>query len=396
MAAAASMVLPAAAVAAAPTVEVEFVGPDDEANSSSAVAAGAVRTAVVSSARTGKVLLLRSIGAMAANPHKLFRPENPSLSRFEDALDTFIRRVSHGTADSAAGTLHHGRRAQVPLTSRSLLRMWQNHGVRKAAQLKMRNLAINCAMGTVLFGTYDLSRSVLARRSGIVGPQPIAHSAQAACIAGAVHGTLCAPLEVASSRFLRYDPSPVNSQGLGRRSDAAHVWKALRLTSDGQASPAGLQERGPPFRGSWRMLRSALLPLSALRDGCGICAFFVTFEESQVLLRYHWNRSHHILNSQGWGDEERRFLSCGHTFATLLAGGSAGMAYRVAAWPWDSLLLRATAQCEVGGPILQLHASARALVEEVGWRRALLPEARAVLSAFPTSAVGLLIYEWLR
>ncbi|CAE8619134.1 unnamed protein product [Polarella glacialis] len=85
------------------------------------------------------------------------------------------------------------------------------------------------------------------------------------------------------------------------------------------------------------------------------------------------------------------------TLATLAAGGCAGVAYRLASWPWDMLLVRRLESWEHGALVSpSLGNEARRLIAEVGVRRALFPPVRVLASAFPSSALGLLVYELLR
>mmetsp|Transcript_18667 Transcript_18667/g.52119 ORF Transcript_18667/g.52119 Transcript_18667/m.52119 type:complete len:385 (-) Transcript_18667:34-1188(-) len=369
--------------------------------SDAGVGTGAARQTVVSTLRTGKVLVLRTLGVWVANPHKLFRPENPSLGRFEDAIDALGRWRSREA--STAGGAHD----RATVSSRGMYNLWRTHGIRQGMLLKFRSMAVNSTMGTVLFGTYDLARN--AGEKGSPAPT-LSRTAAAAAFAGGLHGALCAPLEVAALRFQAFNPSSSGSStssggvasssssssfgsSLGRKSPP-HMWQAL--TQPLPVSFAPLEVSSTPWRrlgARFRIFSGALLPLGIARDGLGICAFFVTFEGGQVHLQAAWVR-HEAVGGDGEG--KPGILALGRIGATLLAGGFAGMAYRVVSWPFDRLLVRATARCQFGGSLPKLGAQAREMVRELGLRRALLPPARVIASAFPTSALGLLVYEWLR
>jgi len=354
--------------------------PSDGEHLDAGPAAGAARATLVSAIRQGYTVFFRTLGIMAAKPHKWFRPENPSLGRFEDAMDG-IRQSSASQKAHLEGTFQ----------SRGAYWLLTTFGFRTAMKLKLRSVAANSIMGTVLFGTYDVVRALY-----ITPDQRVPHLSQtalAAGIAGGVHGMCCAPVEVAALRLQA-------AEHLGRRS-APHVWEALKrplpVTIPEEAASA--QSWFGRLRARYRILSGALLPLSVVRDGLGICAFFVTFEGTQVYLHRAWEeRCRNLqLDTEGDGEKERRrIISGGKICGTLLAGGSAGMAYRIVSWPYDNLIVRVTQRCEAGGALPDLGKQCRLMYQEYGLRSTLFPSCRMVISAFPASALGLLVYEYLR
>jgi len=286
----------------------------------------------VASFRAGYFFILRTLSRYAATPHKMFRPENPTITRLEHALylDT-----------GGQGKLKKG-----------VVGQFRKYGLRQTTTLKGRSIIINSMMGTVLFGSYDALRDRNERRIN-------SRDAMAALLAGGLHGTVCAPLEVICKRMTK---QASNGPGKGIR--------------------AALFD-GPP--GQLRASITAFFPLCAARDSLGITAFFLTFEGLRVEL-------------QGCVPVEMQqhgAVSLFNTSATLAAGGSAGVAYRLVSSPFDVLLQRRIDAHEANNSAVPFIPEARRLLQERGLR-GLLPAPRTLVSVFPSSALGLLVYEWLR
>jgi len=345
-------------------------GADDLRFSPYACTTGALRSFMVGFTRTGYMLFVKSFARYSATPHKLFRPENPTVLRFEEALNS-----AQGIAKVVA---EHHCDARTALVSKGTYSLMRLHGFRLAVMLKARSILVNSLMGGVLFGCYDFFRSlwgptlphatVVERFQGGLPSVPIATTAWSATLAGALHGAICAPLEVAALRLQAAGPS----QGPLLREIATAVWRPL---------PRGCERI--------RLYSGALVPLGVARDALGICGFFVTFEVFQ-------DAQHRAVDRLGTDTADSRALVAARVAGTALAGGCAGAAYRVASWPYDLLIVRSTVDCEVGGRPHALVDRCRGLLRELGWRRMFLPPARVVASAMPTSALGLMLYEALR
>mmetsp|Transcript_36786 Transcript_36786/g.58929 ORF Transcript_36786/g.58929 Transcript_36786/m.58929 type:complete len:340 (+) Transcript_36786:58-1077(+) len=318
-------------------------------------AAGTTRAVMISGFRQFNTIVIRTLSRYAASPHRMFRPENLTIQRVEQAL--------------------HAQAGGNDQLLRGFMAQYRCYGLRQTITLRSRSIVLNSVMGTLLFGTYDALRD------------PSNHTnlrdSAAALAAGSFHGAVCAPLEVASRRLMR---------------------EASVGASTGQLTFTGLRSTllDSP-RGQLLSLSMSVLPLSAARDGFGILCFFSTFEWLRGFLQ---NRI-----PQDWvtGDvqacqnvkmveqvpEKRRVSALLRTVATLTAGGSAGVAYKLAAFPFDVLLVYRLKECErnVSPPAL-IHYT-RQLLQEIGLRR-FLPQPKALASAFPSSAIGLLVYDWLR
>lgn len=320
-----------------------------EENDDAAVAAGTTRALVISGIRSGvrqfNTIVVRTLSRYVASPHRMFRPENLTIWRVEQAL-----YQKTGGNDQLL---------------RGFMAQYRSYGLRQTLALKSRSVVLNSIMGTVLFGTYDALRDVDHKANF--------HDIAAALAAGSFHGAICAPLEVASRRLAR--------------------------DTSGQISFTGLRSAildGP--RGQLLSLSASVLPLSVTRDGLGIVSFFVTFEGLQEFLRHRIPRDLPVNGDQPHEDTswaKRRGVAVLPTVATLTAGGCAGVAYKLAAFPLDVLLMHRLKDCEVNFSPPALLPYARQLVKDIGFR-SFLPQPRALASVFPSSAIGLLVYDWLR
>lgn len=317
-------------------------------------ATGVARAVATSWVRTACVWFKLTFGRWAAAPHKLFRPENPTLGRFEDALDlwrTATRRCPH-----------------APL-QRGVVTLLRSHGVRTGLALKCRSVLVNSAMGTVLFSSYDALRCVISPRQDVPGPLAggVVSTAAAACLAGSLHGALCAPLEIAAWRL----------QASGSQSSlVGAVRSAIGLSSSREPVPLP------------GLVVSGLLPLTVARDGAGLGAFFLTFEILQVGLLAQVARLTQL------DDASPKLFA--RSAVTLMAGGCAGVVYKFLSWPIDLVLVRRNKTIEAAcQPLPPIKAFTQLLMQDLG-PKGFLPPRAALLSAFPSSALGLFVYEWLR
>mmetsp|Transcript_103938 Transcript_103938/g.291100 ORF Transcript_103938/g.291100 Transcript_103938/m.291100 type:complete len:386 (+) Transcript_103938:187-1344(+) len=384
-----------AAAASADAAQAEGV-PLDGAGPATGVARAASRSFLVS----GYSVLLKTFARYAAAPHKLFRPENPTVLRLELAINS--SRGWHLAHDAATiGRKSSAARAAAAASaagSRGFLALWRVHGLKRASLLKGRSVAVNSLMGTVLFGTYDIARASQRQhppeahcigehfKAGDEMPFSLGGTVAAAALAGCLHGALCAPLEVAALRLRAAAPSkgPVFWE----------LWAALN-----QRLPVKRLHCGREVR----LHQGALMTLGMLRDGLGVCAFFVAFEGIQHRLHQEADQLGAGLSAASAdpdpppsGSVRDRLLMSARIGGTMLAGACAGASYKVVSWPFDLLLVRSTKSCERGGPLRELAEHSRRMVAELGWRRALLPPAGVVASTLPASALGLLLYEALR
>eukprot|EP00928_Gymnodinium_smaydae_P039883 TRINITY_DN27153_c0_g2_i1.p1 TRINITY_DN27153_c0_g2~~TRINITY_DN27153_c0_g2_i1.p1 ORF type:complete len:360 (+),score=47.52 TRINITY_DN27153_c0_g2_i1:77-1156(+) len=339
----------------------------DDSESAASVA-GTTRAVTTSWIRIAYQKVLKTLGRWAAAPHRLFRPENPTLGRFEDAIDAARR---HGESSTRrVPTSSGGAETQLPL-SRGFYSLYSLFGLRRAIALKCRSVAVNSVMGTLIFTTYDsvrgagMAEEILADERTI----DIGQIGFAAALAGSIHGAVCAPLDAAAHR--------IQALGPGSDSLSQEVWKALKRPLAGPR-PGVLPG----------VLSGGLIPLSMARDGFGIASFFLSFETMQSSL-------HRALAGGRWKDDSLE-LRAAKVTATLTAGGTAGIAYRFVSWPWDLLLVKRLEAWEAGKPMGSLRANFSQIVEQRGIGRTFVPPVRALLSAAPSSALGLLVYEWLR
>jgi len=234
-----------------------------------------------------------------------------------------------------------------------LYSLWKHEGARRAILLKGRSIAVHATMGTILFTTYDVLKGPRQQ-----GRSPNCFTTgMAALAAGGLHGALCTPLEVA----------------------------ALRVNTMHGTSREGFSLRVAAQQGNIRALPS-LLPLSVARDGLGITAFFMCFEFGQPWIK---------AQLPPWVAYGTTGLHIHTVAATLLAGGLSGVAYHLFSYPLDRLLVQRIDAYESQGVSLKLCSNMRTLVAKVGIV-GLLPPARLLASAVPSSAFGLLIYELLR
>eukprot|EP00933_Yihiella_yeosuensis_P016221 TRINITY_DN13946_c0_g4_i1.p1 TRINITY_DN13946_c0_g4~~TRINITY_DN13946_c0_g4_i1.p1 ORF type:complete len:351 (-),score=52.93 TRINITY_DN13946_c0_g4_i1:74-1126(-) len=320
-------------------------------------AVGAARAMAISWLRGGYTMMLQMFSRWAAAPHRLFRPENPTLGRLEDAIDIARRGQEQGK--------------QALPSNRGLYSLWTTFGWRQAFWLKCRSVAVNGAMGTVMFTTYDhlRGRRFYHLDDDKAAAARLTQVALAASIAGTLHGSICAPLEIAAHRLQAFQ-APLTAKLL------PEIMAAMRRPLP-YSKPGDMPG----------LLTGSILPLSATRDGLGIASFFLTFECMQVLLHGKICMT---------ADEGHWLKAVENSIGTLTAGGCAGIAYRLTSWHSD-LLLRTRLEAWEGGRHMDTvrHHFAK-LVQEHGLWRTFVPPARTLASAFPSSALGLLVYEWLR
>mmetsp|Transcript_129424 Transcript_129424/g.295325 ORF Transcript_129424/g.295325 Transcript_129424/m.295325 type:complete len:295 (+) Transcript_129424:13-897(+) len=292
----------------------------DEGDRRSGAGAAAVRSAAVYPVRAAYGLAMQTLGRMAAAPHKLFLPENPTVRRLDLA---FATRCAEGLWISA-----------------------QARGWRATLMAKMRAPVANSAAGTVLFGTHEALQG-MAASSG--------HVATGA-VAGAAHGAVCAPLEIAAFRLQRTLLPPT-----------ASIAAALRAS--------------PNFVSGWTIARQ-LAPFCISRDTLGGAVFFASFENGRKWLRCS-EQSSTRLGQVAW---------IGGIFT---AGGVAGVMYKCVAEPFD-VAVRRMAVCLEWGMSWELAARTTRRRLAAGGVTMLVPSMSLLVTTFPSSALGLLVYEYLR
>eukprot|EP00746_Dinoflagellata_sp_MGD_P147543 gnl/MRDRNA2_/MRDRNA2_79884_c0_seq1.p1 gnl/MRDRNA2_/MRDRNA2_79884_c0~~gnl/MRDRNA2_/MRDRNA2_79884_c0_seq1.p1 ORF type:complete len:348 (-),score=39.75 gnl/MRDRNA2_/MRDRNA2_79884_c0_seq1:12-1055(-) len=309
--------------------------------------AGPARALVAQQLRAAQMIIFRGISRWAASPHKVFRPENPALGRFEEAL-------------SLKGTNAEGWPRSTSSARLGMSKLCQDVGWRRAMQIKCRSAAVNSVMGGILFFTYDTLRPK-GHHGCTLGVST------AAFVAGGLHGILCAPLEEVSSRLWR-DPHATFRGIITTEPNGLTVWFPARVVL-----------------------------LSGARDAIGMTAFFSAFEEVRFQLR-------HFQFNEVVPDRLHDYVTpgrCDQGITSLIAGAASGASYRLVAHPLDTFhmwRLRKMSACSSedahqfrSGMVSQW----RRCLSDVGWQ-GFVPSGRSLLAAMPASAVGLLLYDFMK